>query len=151
MRCPLHPLNIQTDSYSNISETENHMMHKLTSKENIEILKDDIENMKRLVRGSEDEMNQSIEELSWRILKRSQHTLGEINDIKQYACAVLSKENKKMKDEKIDLENRVGTVNEKIGLVGSLLMARTDDEFLTLCQHELRNIERTHNAKRTKI
>lgn len=98
-------------------------------KQEIKELKRDLDEMKNLIKSSEDELNESVDELSKKVLTKSVHTLCEINDVKDYVMLVIAKEDKRLREDKDGLDERVKKLEEKMTTISSL-MAITEHEHL---------------------
>ena len=80
----------------------------------IKALRNNLDEMKKAVEESEEELLKGIDALSRNLPTRSFHMFFDVRDIKQYATAFLKREDIKLKDDMMDLEKRMSHLQSRM-------------------------------------
>ena len=115
--------------------------------EEVRVIRNNINEMKKVVEDSEEYLLKGIETLSRNLPIRSCHMFFDVRDMKQYAAAILKREDMKLKEDMADLEKRMSHLELRV----KDIQTREIEEYTTRYSMELadRSTEGCINWKRT--
>ena len=123
----------------------------MANEDEMKKMKNDINEMKEIIKLSEDRMNDSVDKLSRRIINKSAETLHEITYVKEYVFSVILKEDKKLKDDKRNLEHRVNELDHKLKKLGPLMVITEHEHLNQPCHERKKLVNGKASTSRTKI
>ena len=116
----------------------------------IRCIRKEIEDMKRIIKISDDRMNESIAELSRKVHLKSSATFTEIEHLKEYVLSALKWEEKKIEESKLDLEYGVIDLEHRMKTLTSR-MSITEHEYINRPPQHRTCVSRSKSLSRKNI